>query len=529
MRIVSTKEMDIIEKQTFDEFCMKEDLIIENVGIRVANRVIENYLKHEDISTIFLIGKGNNGADGLAAARHLSNKGYDCRAFMVFSESEYGEKLDRQIKMAHAFGVKLNFLEDFESFSSFFYQIDSQFLVVDAIFGTGVRLPLPNFIYDVINFVNEQSQAIVSIDIPSGIGGDTGEVMGNAIKANATYAIGLPKIGCYMGDGFQHSGEIEVIDAGFPSKLLEKGKCFHIDRNLALETAKHRDEFGDKKIFGHTLVVGGSHGLTGALVLCSQSVLKVGTGLVTGATWEPQYQEFLSRLAPEVMTGYIPTDESKWDKVVSQFSRYDSIVIGPGLGVSARARRAVLKILSTYDGPVVIDADAINVLNYKEDREIFRNRRASTVITPHTGEFSRFLGVSREEITKNPVEFVQKAISEFNISVVLKGPCTYLGFPSGQKYFHLFPNAGMATGGSGDVLAGILGGLMAQDRKLMREDSAFDSTVMTDKTVVFGVYIHSRAGHFAAKNLGKRAMTASSIIQGLSDAFSEIRGDFHRK
>ncbi|MCB9093283.1 MAG: NAD(P)H-hydrate dehydratase, partial [Halobacteriovoraceae bacterium] len=464
MRIVDQNEMQEIEKVTFSEYKLTEATIIENVGSILAHKIEKQVLKEvSDFSLVFLIGRGNNGADGLALARYLTNAGYNVRAFVLAEDGKTSSEMKRQMEIAELFGVKVSPLEKVETLNSYFYQNMSKHIIVDAILGTGARLPLSDFLYDVINSINENSSYTISIDLPTGVDTNTGNVIGNAVKADLVYSIGFPKVGCYISNGAEYTGSLININVGFPQVLEDQGNKYLTTEDDVIETAAQRNRFADKKIFGHTLVLGGSHGLTGALVLASQSALKVGTGLVTGATWEPQYQEFISRLIPEVMTGYIPTDETKWDKVLSGLNRYDSIVIGPGLGVSARSRRAVHAILSHYQGPVVVDADAINVLNLNEDANLLQSRSGLTVLTPHYGEMARLVEKDREEVFKEPLKYLSEVVERTNATVILKGPCSFLGLPSGDTFFNYFPNSGMATGGVGDVLAGILGGLLAQD------------------------------------------------------------------
>jgi hydroxyethylthiazole kinase-like uncharacterized protein yjeF len=321
--------------------------------------------------------------------------------------------------------------------------------------------------------------------------------------------VGLPKVGYYQADGPRYVGEVEVIPSGLPREIINKnGDKFLIDKDLKNDLPPRRNKFGDKKVFGHALVIGGSHGLTGAVVMASSAAIKVGAGLVTASTWEPQYQEFIARLIPEVMTGYVPLDQAKWGKLIKGLEKYDSIVIGPGLGRSLRARALVLEILNNFSGPVVLDADAINVLNINDDAEVFRVRSAPTLMTPHFGEFSRFTGIPMEEVQKRPYHYLKETIERINCSVVLKGPCTYLGFPNGKTYFNFSPNDGMATGGVGDVLTGILGGLIAQEN--------------LNRTILLGVLIHTWSGKYAAEKFGVRPMSAMGLIDAFPEAFKAL-------
>jgi hydroxyethylthiazole kinase-like uncharacterized protein yjeF len=523
MRIVTTTEMKEIETLAEEQFLFSERLIIENVGLNgaraIINRFSEDFFEYE---FIFLIGKGNNGADGLAIARHLSLEGFRCRAFMLFDEGNWTEELKYQHDMLTRFGVVTNFINEPEEIVDFMAQLTTKIVTIDAIFGTGINLPLSNKFYDIISHVNDYSDKVIAIDIPTGVEGDTGFIQGNSILADLTLAVGLPKLGYYIADGLEKVGEVEVIDAGIPKSLIEEGDKYLLNLELLIDKASKRNKFADKKTFGHSLVIGGSHGLTGALVLASSASLKVGAGLVTAATWEPQYQELISRLIPEVMTGYIPLDVNKWPRLIRDLEKYDSIVIGPGLARSTRSRRLVIEILNNFSGPVVIDADAINVLNLEDDDKIFAMRNAPTILTPHMGEMARFTGIEYDEIKRKPVHYLKQLVERINCSVLLKGPCTYLGFPDGSTFFSFFPNDGMATGGVGDVLAGMLGGLLGQEQNLKDKQSLFNRYENFNKTVCLTVLLHSVAGQVAASNKGVRPMSARNIIDAFSKVFNDI-------
>lgn len=525
MKIVTQKEMKEIEKLAQTKFHFPESLIIENVALLGAKAIL-NKLGSEihQGEVIFLVGKGNNGGTGLGMARHLASMGIESRAFILFEEKNLSSEVVDQFKMAKSYGVRTFFIDEISKLESYFQQSGAPKIIVDAIFGTGVKLPLSNFLYDVIHFINQEKAYTISLDVPTGLEGDSGLIQGNAIQADLTLAVGFPKLGHYQADGPRYTGEIETIPLGLPRALIENGgDKFLLDENLKDDLPPARNKFGDKRLFGHTLVIGGSHGLTGALVMCSTAAIKVGAGLVTAVTWETQYQEFITRLIPEVMTGFIPLDQSKWGRLLKDIdNRYDSVVIGPGLARSNRARMLVLEILNNFTGPVVLDADAINVLSLKEDAEVFRLRNAPTLLTPHFGEFSRFAGVSLEEVMRAPYVHLKNVIERINCSVVLKGPCTYLGFPNGKTYFNFSPNDGMATGGVGDVLAGILGGLIGQEANLKKRDSLYNLYENLNKTILLGVLIHTWAGQSAAEKFGVRPMTATSLIDEFPEAFKKL-------
>jgi len=526
MRLVTVEEMKEIERVTILEYQLREDLIIENVGLQGAHLLEKNFFKEPDLrpSFVFLIGKGNNGADGLAIARNLVNKtSAFIMAFLLFPEEECSVELKHQLHMARSFGLRSVALKSVDDMASYFFQTGKSLIVIDAIFGSGVRLPLPNMIYDVIRFINQQAQTIVSIDIPSGVEGNTGNTTGQAVTAQWTMSIGAPKLGCFLSEGVECTGEIQLVDAGFPQEFFQEGDKFQIEFSDVMDWLESRSKYADKRMNGHVLVVGGSSGLTGALLLATNAALRVGTGLVTGVTWKENHQEFTSRLIPEIMSGLIPEEENKWREMMENFSRYHALVVGPGLGRGTKARAVLQFILTEYRGPVVVDADAINLLILTEDETLLRNRKFPTILTPHLGEFARLLNINKNLVARDSYKYLLDLVYRTSATVILKGPCSQIAFPSGKVYFNFSPNAGMATGGTGDVLAGILGGVISQEvarfKKTDKDGKDFPSL---EKSILLAVLVHSRSGHFAKEKYGVRGMTASSLIDCLTDAFDEI-------
>lgn len=523
--IVNNEEMRELERMAKEDYGLDERLIIENVGIRGSSFLLDRVLdKQEPVEILMLVGRGKNGSDGVAIARHLSCVGLRPRLFMLFRQDELSEELSHQLKLAKSYGAIVNFIENTQQVEEFFDHSQRDILVIDAIFGTGVIFPLSNFLCDVIQISNQKAAMIVSIDVPTGIDADTGEVKGTSIQADLTLCVGPPKVGLFLGEGAQLVGKIEVLEVGFPHAMEKQGDKFLLDYDAISESAPVRNKFADKNMFGHTLILGGSHGLTGALIMASQAAMRVGAGLITAATWEPQYQEFLSRLGPEIMTGYLPIDTNKWPNLIKGLNKYSAIVIGPGLARSARARRLVIEILNNFDGPVVLDADAINVLKIDEDMSAFNMRSAPTVMTPHLGEFARFTGIPYETIAQEPLKHLKSVIDQVNCAIVLKGPCTFVGLPDGKTFFNFRPNDGMAKGGVGDILAGLMGGLLAQHLELKETNRPLVQRYdVLASTVKLAVYIHALAGQYAVKDFGVRAMTSTSLLDVLPQVFAQLR------
>ncbi len=519
MRVTSIKEMKDIETRTFGEFGVTESIIIENVGVRGADYIEENFLvKANYDELVVLVGRGNNGADGMAIARHLRNRGYSVRSFLVFPEDESTEELKRQLFMARKYGVKISTIRDAEQLQGYFANTQSGYFVLDAVLGTGTRLPISQHLFDIFNIVNESATVTVSIDIPSGITGDCGSMSGAAIKADCTMTIGNPKVGLYLYKGAKHSGEIVVLDVGFPSECEEQGDKFLLDVDQALYYYRQRDSFGHKNSFGHLLVVGGSTGMTGAVVMASTAAIRVGTGLVSSATWKDNYHELFAKMMPEVITGVIPSTEEA-DAILRELNdKYDAIVIGPGIGQGEWVRKSVVRLLSSFSGPIVIDADGINSLSI-DDVELFSGRKTPVTFTPHIGEFARFMKLSVDEVLTASMEHMKSFVSRTNSNLILKGACTFIALTSGEIFINYLPNDGLAKAGSGDVLAGITGGFLAQAYHDVKEKRALFDVVAPHCLAVF---LHARAGKLAAEAAGTRSMSATTVIEYFGKAFAEL-------
>lgn len=285
-----------------------------------------------------------------------------------------------------------------------------------------------------------------------------------------------------------------------------------INRTKLKKLLDRKDESAHKNMFGHILVIGGSSGMTGASILSSRAALAVGSGLVTAATWQKSYAELTYRMIPEVMTTIIGKP------LLEEIDKYSALVIGPGIGKGLAIRRTVVDLIKQYQGPIVIDADGINALSFEKDIKLLQSRDSFTVVTPHVGELARFIGKRSSEISNDTIGILKKHASLAKICFVLKGATTYITDKGEDIFYNQAPNNGMATAGSGDVLAGIIGGLIGQMREL-------NDQVNFGEVVQLGVLLHSLAGKYAERNLGKYSMTAGSIVNFLPKAFFELQDE----
>ena len=351
---------------------------------------------------------------------------------------------------------------------------------------------------------------IIALDIPTGVSGDTGVIQGTSIQATLTISFGFPKLGHFLPPGAARRGELINVDISLPPRFRKEGDKYLLMKPEMGALIKERDKYGHKNSFGHTLLIGGSPGRLGAIVMAARACHRMGTGLVTVATWKDGFDILLAKMPLETMAVSIDTNSPEYPSYKKNLADYTSIVIGPGLGLRPEGKQILTDVLTHYQGPLVIDADALNLVAEHRLHDLIANRRAPTVMTPHPGEMARLMGMGKEEITSDPMRVIRDAVARTHATVLLKGAATIVGGVEDVLYLNHYPNDGMATAGSGDVLAGMIGGLVGQKM------DPFQGTLL-------GVYLHSLAGDFAAQALGHRSMTAHDIIENISNAFKDIK------
>lgn len=512
MRVVTSREMRDIDELAIRKFKIPSIVLMENAGLRAAEIVAEKHAQLSYSSEILVFaGKGKNGGDALVVARQLVAMGRRVRLFLLHSFDAYQDESKQNLEILLEQKIRPIVLDNVSPLEEFFASATGPFLCVDGLLGIGFKGPLAGLFADVVDIVNAKTDYIISLDIPTGVDATTGEVIGQAIDADLTVAFGFAKIGHYIAPGALHRGELKIVDIALPVAFRNEGSIHALAKENVAVLLKRRDLYGHKNSFGHTLLFGGSKGKLGAISMASRACLRVGSGLVTVLSWEDSYEQLLARVDDEIMCHAIPPDEKRYVEMRDKVGFYSSVVVGPGMGTGDRAQRVLADFIDYYRGPLVIDADGITLLAKAEMLEKLHKRKGPTILTPHPGELSRMLKVTKEEVVNKPKEMVERAAEESNSIVLLKGATTFICAGDGHVYLNHYPNDGMATAGSGDVLAGMIGGIVGQ-AKMAPKDA-----------VCLGVYLHSLAGDFAAQRLGHRSMTASDIISHLGDSFLELR------
>jgi hydroxyethylthiazole kinase-like uncharacterized protein yjeF len=461
-----------------------------------------------------LCGRGNNGGDGFVVARTLIQRGVDVGVFLLGSVSEITGDARINLEVLGRIGVTVVEIASAQEWELHFTEISECDLVVDAILGTGFRGQLSGLLETVVADVNALGVPIVSIDLPTGVSADTHVVEGTAIEASMTVTLGAPKIPLVFPPADSHGGDLVIADIGIPYPVFEELEGEYLElltRERMREIVPARVADSHKGDFGRVLVVAGSNGRTGAAHLSAIGALRSGAGLVTIAT-PRSCVPILAAMAPEYMTeGLDETasgtiDYGAVDRVLDL--KADVIAVGPGLGQAPSTSAFVHALVERAGVPLVLDADALNAFVGEPERLMGRDG-VDVIITPHPGEMARLLNTSIEKVQSDRLKHAREFAAAHKVHVVLKGHRTVIAAPDGRTFVNLTGNAGMATGGTGDLLTGMLAAWFAQ---LLDAEAACK----------LAVYLHGTAGDLAEADEGEVALIATDLAARLGDAVLEL-------
>ena len=509
MKLVTTEQMRAIDRAAIEDYGIAGAVLMENAGRAVAQAAQEMLSEVDPLGRVVAVcGRGNNGGDGFVAARHLSNQGIPVEICLLAAADDLTGDAAINCRIAQQMGLPV--LENPGS-GELEAALDSADVVIDAILGTGISGEVEGPAREAIELINTSWAEVVAVDIPSGVSGDTGEELGEAVAADRTLTFGLPKIGHYCYPGRECCGEIEIVDISLPGELLTAETLTTnltepMDAWLMLPDRWADMHKGDA---GRLLIVAGSVGMTGAAALAGQGAARAGAGLVTLAAPE-SLNDILEIKCTEVMT--LPLPETKQrslapqaaDQVLAFAEGCDAVALGPGLSRVDATAQLARSLIERIPLPLVVDADGLNACAGATD--VLKRRAAPTVITPHPGELSRLVDVPAATIQQDRVGSARQAARELDCVVVLKGAGTVIAAPDGEAWVNPTGNAGMASGGVGDVLTGVIAALLAGGA------TAVDAAVS-------GVYYHGLAGDLAAEHRGERSLIASDLLEQLPVAF----------
>ena len=491
---VSGTQMKQLDRYTIQEIGIPSLVLMERAARSVYDTMIKERLPLKKV--LVLCGSGNNGADGVALARmlHLSNISVDVE--ILGNPSHFTTEMKQQIEIAKKYQVAFVKNKSLSEYTT----------IVDAIFGVGLDREVGGGYKEKIKEINQADAKVVAVDIPSGIDSATGKVLGCAVCADWTVSFAYEKLGTVFYEGAEYAGNVRVTDIGIV-KMPEI--CFPIStytfEEKDLKEKLFRRESGNKGTFGKVLLIAGNEMTSGAALLSASSVLHTGAGMVKVHT-RKENREILPVQLPEAMYCFYGKKEIKSEALAESLEWADVVGIGPGLGTNKQAEALLEFVLKYSKRPLVIDADGLNLLKSKLD--LLEKYEYPVIMTPHLGEFSRFSGLSIKDWKQQPIELTNELAHRYNVTLVCKDARTVIADGGQKVYVNTTGNSGMATAGSGDVLTGILLGLLAQGY------APLDAAVM-------GVYVHGLAGDEAAKEKGKYAMVAGDLIAYTGDVLKK--------
>jgi hydroxyethylthiazole kinase-like uncharacterized protein yjeF len=516
MRILNAAQMREADRFTIEDIGIPSLVLMENAGRQVVAAMEAAYESRLSGRVAVLCGRGNNGGDGFVVARTLMQRGIDASVFVVGPIAEVRGDAKTNLEILGRLGITVVEINDEQSWELHFSEISQCTIIVDAMFGTGLKDGLSGMLETVVADVNASDIPIVSIDLPSGLSSDTPHLVGDCIDASMTVTLAAPKLPLILPPGEAYSGEVVIADIGIPYEVIDGLEGPHIEL-LTPEQVRGaitpRAADSHKGDFGRVLVIAGSRGKTGAAHLAAMGALRSGAGLVTVATPE-SCLPIVAAMAPEYMTEPLPeTGEGSiaaaaLDGVLDL--THDVIVCGPGLGRTDDVRGFVQGLVDKATVPLVLDADAITVFAQDPGSLVGREER-DVIITPHPGEMARLIGATIEDVQANRIEVASDFATTHRVYVVLKGHRTLIATPEGRVFINPTGNPGMATGGSGDVLAGMIGAWVAQ---LLDAEAACR----------LAVFLHGAAGDLAETIDGQVSMTASDILAVIGDAIHHLTG-----
>lgn len=516
MIVVTPDEMKIIDKTAIDEFGIPGIVLMENAALGVVSEIVKILGDVPGKYAIVLAGKGNNGGDAFAVARHLFNMGARLSVHVLAKLADISGDAKTNLDILLKMGIEVNEVTRDEHIDGIKDSLKFTHVVVDGLLGTGLKGEVKGVMAGIIGVVNDSCVPVVAVDIPSGVNGETGKISSACIKAKTTVTFGFPKLGQLIHPGCEYVGDLKTLDIGIPRAAVKADKiktCF-IDLDFVKQLIPKRKPDTNKGTYGRVLIVAGSRGMTGAACLTGGAALRAGAGLVYMAAptsllpiYAVSLVEALTIPLEDENKGYI-TKESVHE-ILGKLESLDVAAVGPGLSSGDEIKAVVYSIIKSSKVPIVLDADGINVL--AKDLSVLKDLKTQMVITPHPGEMARLIGTSVKEVQEDRVNIARAFSKKWGLITVLKGSRTVIASPNGEIYINATGNPGMSTGGSGDVLTGIIASLIGQGLKPI--DAA-----------IAGVYLHGVCGDNIVQRKGEHGLIAGDLLQEIPNVIFEING-----
>lgn len=513
MLVVTAEQMRELDRLTIQKYGVPSLTLMERAGEGITQAILEKFGKAAKRGVLIVCGKGNNGGDGFVVARLLKKKRIPCEVALLARQIELSPEAAHNLKLF--LKLKGKVIEIAADRLSLLQQaISRKGLLIDAILGTGMKNDVRGLFAEAINLMNASGLPIVAVDIPSGLDTDRGNPLGVSIRAEMTVALGYAKLGQVTYPGLDYVGDLVVADIGIDGRAFEDvaPKTELLVAEQVARLVPRREADTHKGTYGHLVVMAGSRGKTGAAILACRAAMRAGAGLVTLAAPRGLNNIFASSLV-EVMTE--PLKDNGRDEIEALndddwralLERKGALLFGPGIGVTDTTRNTLRWLLRNLDLPWVIDADGLNNLALELDR--LRHAKTAPVLTPHPGEMARLLGTSNATVNQNRVEVARDFALKHRCHIVLKGARTVIASADGKVFINPTGNSGMASGGMGDVLAGLLAALLGQG--LSPEDA-----------MKLGVYLHGFVGDRVAAARGQIGLIASDIVDGLPSGLRDL-------
>jgi hydroxyethylthiazole kinase-like uncharacterized protein yjeF len=522
MKLVTVSQMQDLDRKTIQECGIPGIVLMENAGKGAAELMVSSFPEVRAGWVAILAGQGNNGGDGFVIARHLTNWGIHTKVYLFSSIDDVQGDALTNLQIWLNMGGELIEIPYKGNFTKIKKELANASLIVDAIFGTGLNSEVKGVVKDVISFINSLPTPVAAVDIPSGLDATQGRVLGAAIRADLTTTFGLAKIGQVVEPGIQYVGRLAVVDIGIPRTLIEESgiKAHLIDpEELNLRLLDPRPPQAHKGDYGHLFVLAGSPGKTGAAAMICHGALRTGAGLVTlgisaslNPILETKLTEAMTEPLPDAATGYLSSDAS--GRILQLLEGKTAFALGPGISTQPQVQELLLELIPEVTVPLIIDADGITALASR--LEIMKRCKSSIILTPHPGEMARLVGTTTQKVQDDRIGVAKAFAATYGCIVVLKGNRTVIATPDEKVYINPTGNPGMASGGVGDILTGMIGGLIAQGLSPL-------------EAAIWGVYLHGLAGDIAERDLGEISLIAGDIIDYLPRAFKEVKVRVNRQ
>lgn len=512
-KIATAKEMQAIDQRAIQEYGIPGIVLMENAGLGVVKLLVEKFSDLARKKVLVICGKGNNGGDGFVIARHLFNRGVEVEVVLLGKRSQLKQDAKTNADAAFQIGVPIKEVDE-NNLDRCLHTLRHCHIIIDAIFGTGLDSPVTGWLERVIEKINKAEKFVIGVDIASGLESDSGKIIGPHIHTDLTVALGLMKRSHLLYPATEAMGEVRVVNISMPQKAVEEQ---NITVNLLEEEDirslfKKREPNTHKGDYGHTLVIGGSRGKGGAAGLAAMAALRMGAGLVTLAVPQGCYHslefnplEVMTLSLPETKSGSI--DVAAKDLILEHCRGKSAVALGPGITTEPETLQMMEAVLPGIECPMVIDADGLNCL--AASKTLLSKLTPNTVLTPHPREMSRISGVDTQAIQEDRIGSALDFARKHRVVVVLKGARSVIAVPDGSVYINPTGNPGMATAGSGDVLTGVIAGLISQ---------GFSST----SAAYAGTYIHGLAGDDYASENSETSLIAGDLLRTLPASLKRI-------